>query len=111
MMSIPSLRSFAARCVTARVRDGAILRTRSEILIAGSIMTEPRLEGRSDHLGHHSCDVASEARHLLYQRGADEEVVLVGHHEERLHVRSEAAVHVGELKLVLEVGERSQAAH
>ena len=67
---------------------------------------EPFRHVRRDEARH----VPAEGRHLAHQPRRDEEVVLAGHDEDRLELGQELAVHVGELELVLEVGDGPQAA-
>jgi len=54
--------------------------------------------------------IPAELRHLLHQRRGHVEVLLARHEEDGVDVDAEPAVHVRQLELVLEVGERAQAA-
>ena len=59
-----------------------------------------------DQPGH----VPAEGGHLADQPGGHVEVVLAGHDEDRLELGQQLPVHVGQLELVVEVGDRPQAA-
>src|SRR4051794_29816772 len=109
--STPLALSAAARALTARVSDGWIFETRCamRMLLTGSSGTSP--PAPLHHGGYQAGHVTTKLRHFLDQRRRDVEVLLAGHEEHGLHTLPEPPVHVRELELVLEVGERAQSAH
>jgi hypothetical protein len=60
---------------------------------------------------HELVDLAAQHRDLAHEGAADELVLVAGGQEHRLDVRHQAAVHAGQLELVVEVGHGAQAAH
>ena len=97
-----------ALALTASVSDGCIFVTRDAIFMFSPQALVQRL---LDERRHQPGDLAAELRDLLDQRRADVEILLARHEEDGVDALAEPAIHVRELELVLEVGERAQAAH
>src|SRR6185503_13430071 len=111
--STPSALSLAAFAVTARVIDG-LIGSRRDASLNGTDMSLPFILGgeRGNDGGRHETgDIATEPGDFLDQRRRDVVIALVGHEEHGVDAGGEAPVHVRELELVFEVGERAQAAH
>src|SRR5207245_1963151 len=95
--------TISATGETARSRRTTDVSSRAE---ARGAVDEPRQYRIRDQPRH----VAAEAHHLLHEAGARVKVRFAGHHEDRLHLRPQVAVHHRHLELVFEVRYRSQAA-
>src|SRR3954470_20065794 len=68
---------------------------------------QPRADARIDEFGN----IAAEHRDLANQGGGDEHMLLRRRKEDGLEFRKQAAVHSGELELVLEVGHGAKTPH
>src|SRR5262249_46211047 len=109
--STPAALSLAALAVTASVIDG-LIGSRRDARLGGNMGLPVFFTEGGDHSGRYqSGHVAAQASNLFHERRAHVVISLVGHEEHGVDAGRQSPVHVGELELVLEVGERAQAAH
>src|SRR5512137_1123182 len=73
-----------------------------------SLQTVLAAQGLLDLRGHEAVDGAVQGTDLLDDRGRKIAVLQRRHHEQRFHVLADAAVHLGDLELVLEIRDGPQ---
>src|SRR5690606_25061035 len=79
---------------------------RKAICSAGEALEQGFMDYRVNEFG----DVAAQGGNFPHQGGRDVRILLRGREEQTFHIRSQLAVHVGQLEFIFEVGYRTQAA-